>query len=52
MDEFALQCALEELEALTEKGGFVPEDVLALLRIMNIGEVVDYLDAKMRNRLQ
>jgi hypothetical protein len=52
MDEFALQCALEELEVLTEKGGFVAKDVVALLRIMSVDEVVDYLDAKMSNRLQ
>lgn len=52
MDEETLQYALEELEALTQKGGFLTEDVVALLRIMNIHEVVEYLDAKMSNRLQ
>jgi hypothetical protein len=51
-DEYALQCALEELETLTQKGGFAAQDVLALLRIMNVHEVVEYLDAKMSNRLQ
>ena len=52
MDEFALQSALEELEILTQKGGFIAKDVVALLRIMNVHEVVEYLDAKMSNRLQ
>ena len=52
MDEETLQCALEELEALAQKGGFIAEDVVALLRIMSVHEVVDYLDAKMSNRLQ
>jgi hypothetical protein len=40
------------LEVLTAKGGFVAKDVVALLRIMSVDEVVDYLDAKMSNRLQ
>jgi hypothetical protein len=51
-EEYVLQCALEELQVLTQKGGFAAQDVLALLRIMSVHEVVEYLDAKMSNRLQ
>jgi len=52
MDELVLQYALGELEILTQKGGFIAKDMVALLRIMNVHEVVEYLDAKMSNRLQ
>jgi hypothetical protein len=52
MDEYALQCALTELEALNLKGGFIAKDVIPLLSIMNVREVVEYLDAKTSNQFQ
>jgi hypothetical protein len=51
-EESALQYALEELESLVQTNGLVRSDVLALLEVMNIYEVLDYLDAKISNRLQ
>jgi hypothetical protein len=52
MGEYALQCALTELEALNLKGGFIAKDVIPLLSIMNVREVVEYLDAKTSNQFQ
>jgi hypothetical protein len=52
MDEYALQCALTELEVLNLKGGFIAKDVIPLLSIMNVREVVEYLDAKTSNQFQ
>jgi hypothetical protein len=51
-DDFATRWALEDLELLAQKGGFSTRDVVALLRIMSVHEVIEYLDAKMSNRLQ
>jgi phosphoribosylformylglycinamidine (FGAM) synthase-like amidotransferase family enzyme len=51
-EDFSLRWELEDLEMLAQKGGFATGDVLALLRIMNVHEVMEYLDAKMSNRLQ
>ncbi len=48
----AVQWALEDLQSLAEKGGFSTQDVVALLKVMNVYDVLDYLDAKMSNRLQ
>ncbi len=47
-----MRWALEDLESLAEKGGFATDDVVALLKVMNVYDVLDYLDAKMSNRLQ
>ena len=51
-DEAALQYALEELQDLAQKSGLTGTEITALLELMNIYEVMDYLDAKMSNRLQ
>jgi hypothetical protein len=51
-EDLAVRWALEELESLAEKGGFATDDVVALLKVMNVYDVLDYLDAKMSNRLQ
>lgn len=51
-EDFSVRWELEDLEMLAQKGGFATSDVLALLRIMSVPEVTDYLDAKMSNRLQ
>lgn len=51
-DEAALQYALEELQDLAQKNGLSGGEITALLELMNIYEVLDYLDAKMSNRLQ
>ncbi len=51
-EEMAVQWALEDLQSLAEKGGFSTQDVVALLKVMNVYDVLDYLDAKMSNRLQ
>ncbi|HUE52787.1 MAG TPA: hypothetical protein VMO80_10630 [Terriglobales bacterium] len=51
-EDLAVRWALEDLESLAEKGGFATDDVVALLKVMNVYDVLDYLDAKMSNRLQ
>lgn len=51
-EDLAVRWALEDLESLAEKGGFTTDDVVALLKVMNVYDVLDYLDAKMSNRLQ
>jgi hypothetical protein len=51
-EDLAVRWALEDLETLAEKGGFATDDVVALLKVMNVYDVLDYLDAKMSNRLQ
>jgi hypothetical protein len=51
-EDQAVRWALEDLESLAEKGGFATDDVVALLKVMNVYDVLDYLDAKMSNRLQ
>jgi hypothetical protein len=51
-DEAALQYALEELQELAQRTGLRGSDITALLEVMNIYEVLEYLDAKMSNRLQ
>jgi hypothetical protein len=51
-EDMAVRWALEDLENLAEKGGFTTDDVVALLKVMNVYDVLDYLDAKMSNRLQ
>ena len=51
-DEAALQYALEELQELAQRTGLTGSDITALLELMNIYEVLEYLDAKMSNRLQ
>ena len=51
-DEAAHQYALEELQDLAQKSGLSGNEVTALLELMSIYEVLDYLDAKMSNRLQ
>lgn len=51
-DEAALQYALEELQELAQRTGMTGSDITALLEVMNIYEVLEYLDAKMSNRLQ
>jgi len=51
-DDSALQYALEELETMVVDNGLVRSEILALLEVMNIYEVLDYLDAKIANRLQ
>jgi hypothetical protein len=51
-DDLAVRWALEDLESLAEKGGFATDEVVALLKVMNVYDVLDYLDAKMSNRLQ
>jgi hypothetical protein len=48
----ALQYALEELQDLAQKNGLTGGQISAYLAVMNIFEVLDYLDAKMANRLQ
>jgi hypothetical protein len=50
-DEAALQYALEELQDLAQKSGLTGTEITTLLELMNIYEVLDYLDAKMANRL-
>jgi len=51
-EDLAVRWAFEDLESLAEKGGFATDDVVALLKVMNVYDVLDYLDAKMSNRLQ
>jgi hypothetical protein len=51
-EDFATRWALEDIEVLAQKGGLSTSDVFALLRIMSIHEILDYLDAKISNRLQ
>jgi hypothetical protein len=51
-DDSALQYALEELENLVVDNGLARSEIMALLEVMNIYEVLDYLDAKIANRLQ
>jgi hypothetical protein len=51
-EDMSVRWALEDLESLAEKGGFATDDVVALLKVMNVYDVLDYLDAKMSNRLQ
>lgn len=47
-----MRWALEDLETLVQIGGFAADDVVALLKVMNVYDVLEYLDAKMSNRLQ
>ena len=51
-EDSALQYALEELENLVLDNGLARSEIMALLEVMNIYEVLDYLDAKIANRLQ
>ncbi|MBZ5704784.1 MAG: hypothetical protein LAN63_05480 [Acidobacteriia bacterium] len=51
-DDSALQYALEELENMVQTNGLARSEIMALLEVMNIYEVLDYLDAKIANRLQ
>jgi hypothetical protein len=51
-DDSALQYALEELETLVIDNDLARSEIMALLEVMNIYEVLDYLDAKISNRLQ
>jgi hypothetical protein len=51
-DDSALQYALEELENMVVDNGLARGEIMALLEVMNIFEVLDYLDAKIANRLQ
>ena len=51
-DDSALQYALEELENMVQTNGLARSEIKALLEVMNIYEVLDYLDAKIANRLQ
>jgi hypothetical protein len=51
-DEAALQYAMEELQDLAQQSGMTGSEITALLELMSIYEVLDYLDAKMSNRLQ
>lgn len=51
-DDSALQYALEELENMVQTNGLARNEIMALLEVMNIYEVLDYLDAKIANRLQ
>jgi hypothetical protein len=51
-DDSALQYALEELENIVQTNGLARSEIMALLEVMNIYEVLDYLDAKIANRLQ
>lgn len=51
-EDFAVRWALEDLETLVQIGGFAADDVVALLKVMNVYDVLEYLDAKMSNRLQ
>jgi hypothetical protein len=50
--DITLQWALEDLVELAKQGGLATSEVTALLQIMSVYEVLDYLDHKLSNRLQ